>query len=201
MRYLVVLLFIMLFLGSAGTVLAQNKYTKAADGAYADQMYLLAIQKYQKAYSKVKNNKGERDRISFRMAECYRMMNNTKKAEAAYKRLVNNPKYIKDDPKVILLYADMLKVNGNYDEAIKQYEAYKERVPNEPKAEIGVESCTQAKEWIKTPSKYDVKWEKALNTKEDDFAAAYADKKLNSIIFTSDRNGAKGKDVDNWTGL
>jgi peptidoglycan-associated lipoprotein len=201
MRYPVVLLFIILFLVSSGSILAQNKYSKAADAAYADQMFLLALQKYQKAYSKVKNNKGERDRISFRMAECYRMMNNTKKAEAAYKRLVNNPKYIKDDPKVLLLYADMLKANGNYDEAIKQYETYKEKVPNESRADIGVESCTQAKEWIANPSKYDVKWEKALNSKEDDFAAAYADRKLNSIIFTSDRSGAKGKEIDNWTGL
>ncbi|MCK9203248.1 MAG: OmpA family protein [Bacteroidales bacterium] len=201
MRYPIVILTFFLFLISSGTALGQNKYSRAADEAYTDQMFLQALQKYQKAYSKVKNNKGERDRISFRMAECYRMMNNTKKAEVAYKRLVNNPKYVKDDPKVLLLYADMLKANGNYDEAIKQYGAYKEKASSDPKADIGIETCNQAKEWIANPSKYDVKWEKALNSKEDDFAAAYADRKLNSVIFTSDRSGAKGKDVDNWTGL
>ena len=129
------------------------------------------------------------------------MMNNTKKAEVSYKRLINNAKYVKDDPKILLYYADMLKVNGNYEEAIKQYQAYKERVPNDPKAAIGIETCTMAKEWIANPTKYGIKWEKMLNTKEDEFATAYADKKYISIIFTSDRNGAKGKDVDNWTGL
>ena len=201
MRYAVFSLLIILFMASSSGLTAQNKYSKAADDAYTDQMFLLALQKYQKAYSKVKNNKGERDRISFRIAECYRMMNNTKKAEASYKRLVNNAKYVKDDPKILLYYADMLKANGNYEEAIKQYQAYKERVPSDPKAKLGIETCTMEKEWIANPTKYGIKWEKLLNTKDDEFAAAYADKKFISIIFTSDRNGAKGRDVDNWTGL
>ncbi|MEI7500746.1 MAG: OmpA family protein [Bacteroidota bacterium] len=201
MRNLILFLLIMLFMASSPCSIAQNKYSKAADEAYTDQMFLVALQKYQKAYSKVKNNKGERDRISFRIAECYRMMNNTKKAEVSYKRLVNNAKYVKDDPKILLYYADMLKVNGNYDEAIIQYLAYKEKMPNDPKATIGVETCTQAKEWIANPTNYGIKWEKLLNSKEDDFATAYADKKFLSIIFTSDRTGAKGRDVDNWTGL
>jgi len=200
MRYYVLcLLIITIFVPVA--LFSQNKHSRAADEAYADQMFLLALQKYQKAYSKVKNNKAERERISFRMAECHRMMNNTKKAEVAYKRLVNNAKYVKNDPRVLLLYADMLKVNGKYDEAIQQYEAYKEKMPNDIKADIGIETSTLAKDWIANPSKYDVKWEKALNSKEDDFAPAYADRKLRSIVFTSDRSGAKGKEVDNWTGL
>jgi len=179
---------------------AQNKFVRAADDAFSDQMFLLALQKYQKAYSKVKNNKAERERISFRMAECYRMMNNTKKSEVAYKRCIT-AKYYNKDPKVLLYYADALKMNGNYDEALIQYQAYKEKVPNDPKADLGIESCSLAKEWIANPSKYEVKWEKNLNSKEDDYAPAYADKKYGSIIFTSDRNGATGRDVDNWTGL
>jgi peptidoglycan-associated lipoprotein len=201
MRYTILSFVILLFLASAQGSFAQNRFSKAADDAYADQMFMLALQKYQKAYSKVKNNKTERDRISLRIAECYRMMNNTKKAESSYKRLVTNAKYVKENPRILLSYADMLKVNGNYEEAIKQYTAYKENGPSDPRADIGIETCTQAKEWIANPSKYGVKWEKMLSTKEDDFAAAYADKKYGSIIFTSDRNRAKGKDLDNWTGL
>lgn len=196
------LLLILFIFSLAGfSVSAQNKYSKAADDAFADQMYLLALQKYQKAYSKVKNNKVERDRISFRQGECYRMMNNTKKAESAYKRLVTNTKYIKDEPKVLLYYADMLKANGNYEEAVKQYQAYKEKVPSDARADIGIETCKQAKEWISNPSKYGIKWEKPLNTKDDDFAPAYADKKFGSILFTSDRDASSGRDIDNWTGL
>jgi peptidoglycan-associated lipoprotein len=200
MRYPLLSLLILLFMGFTPGSFAQNKFSKAADAAYADQMFLLALQKYQKAYSKVKNNKNERDRISLRIAECYRMMNNTKKAESSYKRLVINAKYVKDNPRILLSYADMLKANGNYDEAIKQYKAYKESGPADPRADLGIATCTLAKEWVENPTKYSVKWEKMLNTKEDDFAAAYADKKYGSIVFTSDRSGAKGRLIDNWTG-
>jgi len=182
-------------------VLAQNKATKAADDAFTDQLYFTALQKYQKASSKVKKNKAERDRITFRIAECYRMMNNTKKAETAYKRLLTNVKFIKDEPRVLLYYANALKANGNYDEAIRQYQAYKELAPKDPKGDQGVETCKLAKEWLANPSKYTVKWEKTLNSKDDDFAPAYADKKFGSIIFTSDRDASNGKDIDNWTGL
>ena len=193
--------FLIAFLCFTFPVLAQNKATKAADDAFADQLYFTALQKYQKASSKVKNNKAERDRIIFRIAECYRMMNNTKKAESAYKRLLNNVKFIKDEPKVLLYYANALKANGNYDEAIKQYQAFKDLSPKDPRGEQGIATCKMAKEWIANPSKYTVKWEKPLNSKEDDFAPAYADKKFGSIIFTSDRDASNGKDIDNWTGL
>ena len=96
MRNPILFLLILFFTASAPGLYAQNKLSKAADAAYADQMFLLALQKYQKAYSKIKNNKSERDRVSLRIAECYKMMNNTKKAESSYKRLINNAKYIKD---------------------------------------------------------------------------------------------------------
>ena len=195
------IVFIVTFLFFTFPVVAQNKATRAADDAFTDQMYFTALQKYQKASSKVKKNKAERDRITFRIAECYRMMNNTKKAETAYKRLLNNVKFIKDEPRVLLYYANALKANGNYDEAIKQYQAYKDLAPKDSKGEQGIETCKLAKEWIASPTKYTVKWEKALNSKEDDFAPAYADKKYGSIIFTSDRDASKGKDLDNWTGL
>lgn len=193
----VVVILILLF---ATPTFAQNKYSKAADDAFADQMYYMALTRYQKAYSKVKSNKGEKDRIAVRMADCYRLMNNTKKAEVAYKRLATG-KYAKTDPKVVWYYAEALKANGNYEEAINQFTAYKELVPSDKKTAPAIDACKMAQEWIKNPSKYDVKWEKKLNSKEDDFAPAYADKTHSSILFSSDRPAANGKDVDNWTGL
>ncbi len=193
------ILTLFLFLLST-SAFAQNKYTRMADDAFADQQFMIALTRYQKAYSKVKKNKGEKDRVSFRMAECYRMMNNTKKSEIAYKRLLTS-KYVKTEPRIILYYADALKSNGNYDEALKQYEAYKAVISTDGKGDMGIQSCTMAKEWMKNPSKYDVKWEKKINTKDDDYGPAYADKTMSSIMFTSDRAASTGKDMDNWTGL
>ena len=117
---------------------AQNKFTKAADESFADQQYMLALTKYQKAFSKLKKNKAEKERVSFRMAECYRMMNNPKKAEIGYKRLLTG-KYIKQEPRIYLYYADALKANGKYDEAIAQYKAYQEIVPDDKRADVRIE--------------------------------------------------------------
>ena len=192
-------IFLLFFLISL-TSFAQNKYSKAADESFADQQYSLALTRYQKAFSKVKSNKGEKDRIAFRMADCYRLMNNMKRAEMAYKRLATG-KYAKTDPKVILYYADALRANGNYDEAITQYTAYKEQVPADTKAPAAIENCKMAKEWMKNPSKYEVKFEKKVNTRDDDFAPAYADKTHSTIIFTSNRPASNGKALDNWTGM
>ena len=192
-------IFLLLLIFITSLISAQTKYSKSADDAYTDQQYLIALMRYQKAYSKVKNNKVERDRINFRMAECYRMMNNMKKAEIAYKRLATS-KYVKTDPKILLYYADALKTNGNYTEAINQYKAYLEKVPKDAHAQQGVETCTLAMEWIKNPGKYDIKWEKKINGKDDDYAPAYADKTHNSIMFTSDSESSTGKDIDSWTG-
>ena len=71
------------------------------------------------------------------------MMNSMKKAEIAYKRLATS-KYVKTDPKILLYYADALKTNGNYPEAINQYKAYTEKDPKDVRAQRGVETCQQA---------------------------------------------------------
>ena len=179
---------------------SQNKYSKAADDAFTDQAYNLALTRYQKALSKIKKNRGEKERISLRMADCYRMMGNNKQAMFGYKRLVTG-KYAKTDPKILVYYADALKSIGNYDEAINQYTAYKELVPNDAKVTAAIETCKTAKEWVKNPTKYEVKLEKKINTRDDDFSPAYADKTHSTIIFTSNRPAANGKAFDNWTGL
>jgi len=179
---------------------AQNKHSKAADDAFADQQYSLALEKYQKAYSKVKNNRDERDRISFQMAECFRLMNNTKRAEVAYKRLTGE-RYRNKQPKILLYYADALKSNGKYPEAIEEYKAYLEMAPGDPVAQGGITSCTQAMEWMENPSRYGVALQKKICTREDDFAPTYGDKTYNSLIFTSNRDAASGKFRDNWTGM
>ncbi len=200
MRTLLTLFLLSFLLVGVGEATAQNKHSKAADDSFADQQYSLALEKYQKAYSKVKRNREERDRISFQMAECYRMMNNTKRAEVSYKRLTGD-RYRKKNPKILLYYADALKSNGKYEDAIEQYTAYKELVPDDPAADAGIETATIALEWMENPSKYTVELQKKISTRDDDFAPAYADKNFNSIVFTSNRDASTGKQKDAWTGM
>jgi len=64
------------------TGIAQNRLTQNADDAFKNQRYTIAIAKYKKAYSKVKKNKAEKNRIWFQIAECYRLTNDVKKSRS-----------------------------------------------------------------------------------------------------------------------
>ncbi|MBT3174158.1 MAG: OmpA family protein [Lentimicrobiaceae bacterium] len=180
------------------TVSAQRNPAKSADEAFSKQQYSLAIDKYKKAYTKVKKNKEEKNRITAQLAECYRLTGNFKRASISYKRLIKND-YDKRNPELLLHYANMLKMTGNYDEAINQYNAYALRVPEDPRGVNGAESTALIEEWIANPSKYEVTNVKKINSREADFAPAYTTDNYNEIVFTSTREGATGKETDKWT--
>jgi peptidoglycan-associated lipoprotein len=177
----------------------QKKKTEAADKAFTDQQYFIALDKYKKTYSKIKNNKAEKSRVAFQIAECYRFINDFKRAEPAYKRVIRM-EYQRKEPIVLLYYADMLKSNESYEEAMEYYNLYTERVPDDPRGPDGAESCRLTLEWLEQSSKYQVENVKKVNTKMDDFAPSFADKFYSSIVFTTTRDGVMGKGIDEWTG-
>jgi peptidoglycan-associated lipoprotein len=179
--------------------LSQRNPAKSADEAFAKQQYSLAIDKYKKAYSRVKKDKDEKTRINAQLAECYRLTGNYKRAEAYYKRLIK-AEYDKSNPEILLHFANMLKINGDYEEAIVQYNAYTERVPDDPRGKNGAEATALIEKWIENPSKYEVTNVKKINSREADFAPAYTTDNYNEIVFTSTREGATGKETDDWTG-
>ena len=193
-----ILLFTFFISLAAFPVFAQNRALRAADDAFNTMQYNVALTKYKKALSKAKA-KSDKEKISFQMAECYRIINNTRKAEAAYKRLAKT-KYAESNPLVFLYLAEVMKSNEKYDDAKTYFEKYAEAVPSDPRGPMGSLSCKLAQEWIENPTKLKIKHEKALNSKESDFSTTYADKLYNTIVFTSTRDAATGKEMDNWTG-
>ncbi|MCK9616881.1 MAG: OmpA family protein [Lentimicrobiaceae bacterium] len=178
---------------------SQSKLVQNADNAFRNQRYTYAINKYKKAYTRVKRNKAEKNRIWFQLAECYRLTNDIKKAEAAYRRLIK-ANYEEEKPILLLYYADMLRINNKTEEALLQYKAYQEKAPEDPRGANGVQSCLLINEWKDKPSKYEVANVKKINTKEDDFSPCFMDDNFNTLIFTSSREGAVGKETDEWTG-
>jgi peptidoglycan-associated lipoprotein len=175
----------------------QKNWAQDADNAFKYYQYYEAIGLYKKAYTKIKRNKAERARVVYQVAECYRLSMDTKQAETWYKKAVSI-KY--PDPLATLHYAEMLKVNEKYDDAVVQYNAYKELVPTDARGAKGAESCTLAQQWKDNPTRYEVENVKQLNTKDMDRAASWYTKNYKSIVFTSSREGSTGKDFDAWTG-
>ncbi|MBK7173853.1 MAG: OmpA family protein [Bacteroidales bacterium] len=192
------LVLIFSFIALSFSLQAQNRHWRAADDAFNNMQYNQALTKYKKALSKAKG-KPDKEKISFQMAECYRLINNTKKAETAYKR-ISKTNYAEKNPIVFLYLAQAMMSNEKYEDALVFFEKYSEQAPDDVRGLNGVESCKLAKEWIDSPTKFNIKVEKPLNSKESDFSVAYADKLYNTIVFTSTRDAATGKSLDNWTG-
>ena len=168
-----------------------------ADKAYKKSEYYNAATLYQKAFSKEKN-KSNKAEILFKIGECYKKMNNTAQAEVWFGKAVK-ANYV--NPLSLLYYADALKANGKYDEAIAQYTKYSQDNSSDPRGVEGVKSSKLSKEWKEKPGKYKVDNLVMINTKFLDFAQAYGKKDYKTLIFTSNREEAGGKSVDAWTGL
>ena len=199
-RYLLILMSaLFIFMGSDLYAQRRNP-AKNADLAFGRKQYTEAADRYKKAYRKVRRNKDERNRISFQMGECYRLIGLTKRAEPYYKRLLKT-EYPNTHPELYLYMAETYKMNEKFKDAIEMYEAYSQRVPGDPRGPLGVETTQQIQEWMENPSKYQLTMLKKINsTKDSDFGATWLNNNYNEIIFTSTRDAATGKEKDGITG-
>jgi peptidoglycan-associated lipoprotein len=161
----IIIIFLMAFSAWNQVEAQKRSFIRSADDAFADERYAIAVEKYQKAYTKVKKNPVERDRISFQIAECYRKMGDLKRADIQYKRLIKNG-YDSKEPIIFLHYANTQKVAGNLDEAKKYFELYDKKVPDDPRGKNGMQACDKIPGWEEFGSKYDLKEEKGLNSKD-----------------------------------
>lgn len=64
--------------------------------------------------------------------------------------------YDRIEPLVLLRLADMQRANGNYEEALSNYETFLERVAGDPLGLVGMQSCKLAIEWEKNPSNFKI---------------------------------------------
>ncbi len=196
-KYFILFLFLLL----PGFLYPQHlSRLKTANQLYESQQYWNALKKYQKVYSKIRNNREEKNLVAYRMAKCYRMTENYTRAEFLYKHLIRYG-YDKKHPEVILDLADLLKMDGKFDEALKYYQIYENQVPNDPRGKLGETTTKLVKIWIENPSKYKVKDIRKINSRESDFAPAFLSANNNRLVFTSNRKESTGKDIDNWTGM
>ncbi len=195
-----ILWFLIILLFSASLYAQQeefySKLTKKADMAYSTNEFFKALNLYKDDY-KNSTNKYEKAYIQFRIAECYRKMNETVKAESAYLKAIQRGY---SDPVCILYYADILKKNEKYADASTQYNEYLKYKPNDAYAKMEFKSCSMAADWMKYPTRYVIENRKELNSKEGDFASAYANEDYTDIYFTSSRPGIYGEKINPVTG-
>ena len=171
---------------------------KKGDAFYAVGEYFDAAAEYKKAYSRTKvKDKAKRGERAWKMAECYRRINYSAKAAGAYQNAI---RYKYPDSTAILYLAQMQHRQGDYKNALKNYEAFLDSVPGNKAALIGKEGCTLAPEWKENPTLYTVKKEPTLNSRRADFSPALLGDESDMLYLTSTRTQATGNEISGITG-
>ncbi len=180
---------------------------KKGDKFYALGEYHDAAEQYKKAYAQTKSKERTlRGQRAMKMAECYRRINYTQKAIAAYNNAI---RYKQEDSLTHFYLAQQLMKNGSYKEAEKQFQTFIDSIGNyeykdpqnyEQLAKNGLRSARQAPEWKKEGSDYTVKRENFFNSRRADYSPMLAGEENNQLFFTSTRNQAKGDELSGITG-
>jgi peptidoglycan-associated lipoprotein len=173
-----------------------NKRLQRAYETYDAGEYFQAIDIFKDAYQKITDKK-EKVKITFYLGECYRNIDNPKEAAMWYSKAISK-EY--SDPVSVLYYADMLKMQGEYEDAKKQYSNYKELVPGDKRGADGILSCDLATEWTSFPSGYTVEEMKFFNSKLNDYSPAFVRDDYTEVYFTSSREDSYGKKEHGGTG-
>lgn len=158
--------------------------------------YYKAADLYKTAFNKIKD-KNRQNEVIFKIAECYRIVRDTRKAELWYKKAISK-NY--QDPLIYLRYGEMLMMSENYAEAVEQFRKYKELVPDDPRGENGERSCQVAVEWLENPTGYEVEEMRYFNSKERDFSPSFGEDDFTAVYFTSTREDATGKETSGASG-
>jgi peptidoglycan-associated lipoprotein len=164
-----------------------QKLLKKADAAFEARQYYNAINMYKQAYAGA--SKDKKPAIMFKSGYAAQEINDYKAAETFYQKAIA-ANY--DDPTVYLNLAEVLKSQMKYPEAIVEFNNYKAKGGNAKKADLGVKSCELAQQWKDAPQRYKIENMSLINSKESDYSPSFSDKKYQTIVFTSRREGALG---------
>jgi peptidoglycan-associated lipoprotein len=186
----------LLLLPHEGNAQRKKDQTAKAREAYASGEYMVALDLFKDAYNKV-GDRQVKNELVFLIAECYRITNQPDRAETRYKQAIQR-EY--PNPIIYLRYADALRMDEAYEDAMEQYRRYKELVPDDPRGQEGITSCELALEWLDNPTNYEVENMKYFNSRQCDFSPFFATEDYSVVYFTSSREGSTGNDVHGGTG-
>lgn len=166
--------------------------------AFDAEEYFNAVELLKDAYNEA-TGRDQKAEVLFKLAEAYRMQNEYKEAEQNYNKAI---KVGYKDPVALLLRGDMLKAQGEYEEAIEVYQEYKKENPTDSEADMAIESTRRAIAQRDQPSQYQVDNMKSINSRAADFAVLFGGDRRESdvIYFVSSREESVGNDEDGYSG-
>ena len=185
----------------AATLLQSCRGAKLSDAEekYQRGEYFDAADTYRKVYNKMKSREERpmRGMVAFQMGECYRRLNMSARASAAYQ---NALRYEYPDSMAYFYLAHSQQAEGKYAAAIKNYETFLTYVPDHRLSLVGLEGCRLALKWKEEPTRYIVKSAKLLNSRRADFCPMFLDGSFDQLYFTSSTEDATGETKSEITG-
>ncbi len=174
---------------------------KDADEKYERGEYFAAAETYRKIYNKLRRKEDRylRGEVAFMLGECYRHLNQSARAAAAYQ---NAQRYEWEDSLIPFYLAQAQQMEGQYTLAERNYKAYLDTAPRNWQAQEGIRGCQIAPKMRDDAarSRYIVKQARLFNSRRADFCPMFLDDKCDVIYFTSSREKAMGTTKSEITG-
>jgi peptidoglycan-associated lipoprotein len=187
----------LLIMGATISTYAQELYEEA-DQLFERRGYFEASSDYVAAYSKVKDL-DTRAHCAFQAGECFRLLHNHSEALSWYDKALGL-RYGNTNPKIYLLYGDVLRDQEDFYGAMEWYEKYGDK-GDRSLADSRIEAADIAAIALEEPpSRYIVEPMYTLNSPSYDFAPMYASQKNNVLVFASSRESSAGSGEDPITG-
>lgn len=172
-----------------------------ANEQYERGEYYVAAQTYRKVYNKLrkKTDRPLRGQIAYMMGDCYRRLNMSARASAAYNNAVRY-KYADVDSMTYLYLAQCQHAEGKYTAAIKNYELFLQLNPNSELALNGIQGCIQAVQWKENPTRYIVKKSNLFNSRRSDCSPMLLGDEHDQLYITTSTDKAVGEKKSLITG-
>ncbi len=171
-----------------------------ANEQYERGEFFNAAKTYRAVYNKLspKEDRALRGEVAYKMATCYRRLNQPPRASAAYQNAI---RYEYPDSMAYYYLGRSLQAEGKYQPAIDAYNTFLEWSPDDALAKEGLRGCRKALRAKKEPkTRYIVKNAKIFNSQRSDFSPMYLDKSLTTLYFTSSTEKAVGDNKSEITG-
>lgn len=171
-----------------------------ADAQFQRGEYYDASVTYKKVYNKLrkKEERPQRGEVAFMMGRCYRLLNMSARASAAFQ---NALRYEYPDSTTHFMLAQALHADGKYAAALRSYDKYLEFCPDDSLAINCAEGCRTAQEIRARGSRYVVKQAKLFNSRRADFCPMYLGADCDQIYYTSTTEKATGDKKSEITGM
>lgn len=189
MKQCLVLLIAVLFLGINIPVLGQSNALKTANELFNRYEYSKAIGFYEQVLRKEKNNAEALEKL----AECYRLTSNTRKAESAYKKAI---KFNPENHLLVFRLGQALMSNQKYKEALDVFINYTELAPYDNRGWVFAKDCKYFDRLQLDSAQYNIS-KPSFNSKASDYAPAFFKE---GLVFTSNRTLTSFDIKDGWTG-